>query len=67
MTIFVNNQSLEFSVPLYLDHLLQNLGFHQAKGLAIAVNNQVVPKSAWEIYELQESDKITIIRATQGG
>ena len=67
MIISVNNTQLELDTPYNISVVLQNLQFHQTKGLAVAVNNQVVPKSAWELYQLQENDKVTIIRATQGG
>ncbi len=46
--------------------MLQELGI-QSTGIAIAVNNQVIPRSQWEAFLLAEGDKITIIRATQGG
>jgi sulfur carrier protein len=36
-------------------------------GVAIAVNNRVVPKQKWSEIKLQESDQVLIIRATQGG
>jgi len=67
MIISVNNTQLELDTPYNISVVLHNLQFHQTKGLAVAVNNQVVPKSAWEIYQLKENDKVTIIRATQGG
>lgn len=67
MTISVNNKPLELGFPNNISLVLHNLQFNQAKGLAIAVNNQVIPKSTWDFYELKENDKVTIIRATQGG
>lgn len=36
-------------------------------GVAIAVGISVVPQSKWSEYVLEEGDKVTIIRATQGG
>ncbi len=41
--------------------------FQEAKGAAFAVNNQVVPRAEWPKRNLQEGDKVLIIRATQGG
>lgn len=41
--------------------------FLDKKGIAVAVNNSVVPKAEWNTYEVKSADKITIIRATQGG
>jgi len=39
----------------------------EAKGIAVAVNNSVKPRNNWPAYTLQPNDKITVIRATQGG
>jgi len=67
MVLFINNQKKEFSDRLSVVQLVQNLQLQSGRGLALAVNDQVVPKSEWETYSLNELDKVTIIRATQGG
>ena len=36
-------------------------------GIALAVNEKVVPKKEWEKFELKENDKVLLIKATQGG
>lgn len=50
-----------------LQQLLEDQQLHQKRGIAIAVNNQVIPKTAWESFALQENDKILVIQASQGG
>ncbi len=67
MVLFINNQKKEFSGRLSIVQLVQDLQLQSGRGLALAVNDQVVPKSEWETYSLNELDKVTIIRATQGG
>lgn len=37
------------------------------KGIAVAVNDEVVPKSAWRSRELGEDDRVEVITARQGG
>lgn len=37
------------------------------KGIAVAVNNSVVPQKEWQSTTLNENDKLLIITATQGG
>lgn len=37
------------------------------KGLAVAVNNQVIPKPNWADTKLYHQDHILIVSATQGG
>ncbi|MCF0070685.1 sulfur carrier protein ThiS [Dyadobacter sp. CY261] len=37
------------------------------KGIAVAINQSVVPKSDWHTRQLSPNDQITLITATQGG
>ncbi|MBA3705113.1 MAG: sulfur carrier protein ThiS [Bacteroidetes bacterium] len=37
------------------------------KGIAIAVNNKVIPRSNWENEIISNKDNVLIIKATQGG
>lgn len=67
MTVFLNDKKIEFSGPLTLKEALEQQGIRQVRGIAVAVNDQVVPKSEWETYHLQENDRILVIQATQGG
>jgi sulfur carrier protein len=50
-----------------LEQAVTHSGINDLKGLAVAVNNTVIPKTAWNNFQLNENDTITIIRATQGG
>lgn len=47
--------------------LLDAKGLEQTRGLAIALNDAVVPKSAWATTRLQPDDSIEIVRAVGGG
>ncbi len=48
--------------------LLQQLGYgDDRRGIAVAVNGQVVPRSAWGERKLQAGDEIEIVGAVQGG
>ena len=66
-TVFVNNKNCVLEDDLSLASALKQNGVHNQKGIAVAVNNSVIPKSEWQNKILNENDKITIIRATQGG
>ncbi|WP_215226108.1 sulfur carrier protein ThiS [Echinicola shivajiensis] len=50
-----------------LSGLLANQEISSLRGLAVAVNQEVVPKSRWDDFKLKENDDILIIKATQGG
>jgi sulfur carrier protein len=67
MTIWVNNKLVELVSSENITAVLQRLQIDYTTGLAVAVNNEVIPKSTWETHILNEHDKVTIIRATQGG
>ncbi len=48
--------------------LLDRLGLNsQMKGLAIALNGAVLPRSAWADAALQPGDDVEIVRPFQGG
>ena len=36
-------------------------------GIAVAVDREVIPKTAWQATELRENSEVEIIRAVQGG
>lgn len=42
-------------------------GYTSTKGVAAAVNGEVVPKSAWQDEVLQPEDRIEILTIAQGG
>ena len=37
------------------------------RGIAVAVNGQVVPRAAWAETPLRPGDRVEIVRARQGG
>lgn len=67
MNVIVNNKTETTELQEKLFGLLARLNLSEKQGIAVAVNNTVVSKTNWNNYELKENDKITIIRATQGG
>ncbi|TDW49628.1 sulfur carrier protein ThiS [Flavobacterium sp. 270] len=52
-----------FSVQALLDLEIPN----KQNGIAVAVNNTIIPKLKWNSHFIQETDEIIIISATQGG
>ena len=37
------------------------------RGVAVAVDAEVVPRTEWESHELQEGARVEVLRAIQGG
>ena len=67
MNILVNNISETLPAGHTLSDLLMLHELREKQGMAIALNNTVVPRAEWERQELFENDKVTILLATQGG
>jgi sulfur carrier protein len=67
MNILINQQPRDIPDPCSLEQLLtQVLGIPVA-GLAVAVDQTVIPSTDWPVYMLSPADKVMLIRATQGG
>jgi len=65
--VSINQENFQLPESGSLADILPLLQIHQPDGIAIAVNESVIPKGEWEHYTLQSRDKIFVIRATQGG
>ena len=67
MNIRVNDKPRAIANAATLIHLLGELGLTERRGLAVAVNDGVVPRSTWLTHALAEGDRVLVIQATQGG
>jgi sulfur carrier protein len=67
LRVFVNDQPHGLEGPAPLAELLRELGLSERRGIAAAVNGEVVPRAAWESRPLAQGDRVLVIRATQGG
>ena len=67
MTVSLNDQSRALADGARLADLLRELGLAERKGVAIAINDEVVPRSTWPTRALADGERILVIQATQGG
>lgn len=67
MTLYVNDQSRTLNDGAKLAELLRELGLDERKGVAIAINDEVVPRTTWPTRTLAEGERVLVIQATQGG
>lgn len=67
MNVIVNQQVVELPDPARIPDLLSTLKIESTKGIALAVNDQILRKEHWEEFQFSSNDKILIIKATQGG
>ncbi|WP_348813238.1 sulfur carrier protein ThiS [Flavobacterium maritimum] len=68
MELKINNQTKHFTTDsLTVQELLDLEIPAKQNGIALAINNTVIPKSLWNSHTIKETDDILIISATQGG
>ncbi|MDQ0783582.1 sulfur carrier protein ThiS [Chryseobacterium sp. W4I1] len=68
MEITINHTTKTFEVlPDNLEALMAVEIPEKKKGIAVAVNNRIIPMSAWAETILKDKDSVLIITATQGG
>ena len=67
MHIYLNSKPVVAEKDLSLLVLLQQNGFANKKGIAVAVNSSVISKSEWGKFALTAEDKVLVISATKGG
>jgi sulfur carrier protein len=63
--ITVNGEPRELGGTV--DDVLDALGVEVRRGLAVAVDAEVVPKSAWSTTQVAEGARVEIVVAVQGG
>jgi sulfur carrier protein len=66
ITITVNKEEIKIPENSSITHLLKQLEL-VSQGIAVAINESIVTKSAWATTELSAKDEVLIIKATQGG
>jgi sulfur carrier protein len=68
MELIINHTRKTFDIlPENLEALLAMELPGKKKGIAVALNNCIIPLSAWAETSLNNLDSILIITATQGG
>ena len=69
MKIVVNGNEREVAERLTIAELVRGLdrGRAEGRGVAVAVEAQVVPRSEWDRAELSEGQRVEVLGAIQGG
>ncbi len=66
MNIYINNEVFSVQDNISLEQLLEELNI-DSKGLAIAFQQEIISKTSWKNFIVQDNQKLTFIRASQGG
>lgn len=65
-TIFVNGEQRPMVAPRTVARLLEELELAD-KRVAVEVNQEIVPRSRYQAHQLQNADRVEIVRAIGGG
>jgi thiamine biosynthesis protein ThiS len=66
MKLQINGESRDFSSPLSLAALIDQLGMKQDR-VAVERNRDIVPREQWAATKLAEGDKLEIVHFVGGG
>lgn len=66
MKVMINGTAREVAGRMTVAQAVRTLT-ESATGVAVAVNDEVVTRSAWETTTLRDSDRVEVLTAVQGG
>jgi sulfur carrier protein len=68
MNVLLNGRSHELPDAATVRTAIDTLDLPAAdRGVAVAVDAEVVPRTQWDTYELTDGARIEVLRAIQGG
>jgi sulfur carrier protein len=68
MELLINGEARESQAANVAELLTEELDEgHTRKGIAVALNGQVVPRTEWENARISKGDRVEIVRALPGG
>jgi sulfur carrier protein len=68
MTIELNGEAVELDDTATVAAVVERAGAGgDRRGVAVAVDGEVVPRSAWDSTELAEGQRVEVVGAIQGG
>jgi sulfur carrier protein len=66
--IVLNGESFDVRPGETLVAVLERLGVSPvARGIAVAVDGEVIPRACWEVFALPEDARVEVLTAMQGG
>ena len=61
MNILINEEEREIAENSTISQMMERLDIEIIKGIALAVNDEVVPKTQWDHHLLYQNDNILLI------
>ena len=66
MKLHINGEARDFTSPLSLSSLIEQLGMKQDR-VAVELNRNIVPREQWATTKLTEGDGLEIVHFVGGG
>jgi sulfur carrier protein len=66
MELIINDKLLEVESAISIPQLLQSIG-SPLVGVAVAVNDTMVPRVEWDSFRFAHRDNVLVIKAASGG
>ena len=66
MVVEINNEPYNLPDSITVSDMFSYIN-RDTKGIALAINEEVISKSDWSSKKINNHDKVLLIRATQGG
>lgn len=66
MNVTINGKTQTFDANISVADMIAAI-YDSDKGIAVAINNTLVPRAGWATRQLEENDDIVIIKAAYGG
>jgi sulfur carrier protein len=68
MKVLLNGETAELADGATVQAAVETLDLPASgRGVAVAVDAEVVPRTQWETHELQDGARVEVLRAIQGG
>ena len=68
MRVLLNGEAAELAEGATVKAAVESLDLPaEGRGVAVAVDAEVVPRTQWETHELTEGARVEVLRAIQGG
>jgi sulfur carrier protein len=68
MNVSVNGETRELVAGMTVAQLVESFsGAPEGRGLAVAVDGEVVPRGSWDAAALRDGARVEIVVAVQGG
>lgn len=66
MNVFVNGEHREFDPGSTVSDVVGSLT-EATRGVAVAVNDEIVPRTGWHDRHVSDQDRVDVLTAVQGG